>query len=146
MAEQKWGYEGEGKAFDVELSGKAIWGAMITVVLVSLLGIAVARGVFSFLLSDMEASDPPPPVRAEALDRRLPPEPWLQAQPEEELVEMRDADEAVLHGYAWEDESQGIVRVPVQRAMEMIAEHGLPVWPEVDAEGQPVQTSTGGEQ
>jgi hypothetical protein len=143
MAEQKWGYQEEGKSFDGELNRKVLVGSLVGVVVLFLVALLVGRGVFGILLGELKAADPPPPVRAEALERRLPPQPRLQDHPELELVEMREADARVLDTYAWEDEEQGLVRVPIERAMEMVAEHGLPVWPEVDANGQPVESNPG---
>jgi hypothetical protein len=32
----------------------------------------------------------------------------------------------VLHSYGWVDRAAGIVRMPIDRAMEVLAEHGLP--------------------
>lgn len=52
-------------------------------------------------------------------------------------VDNGDEDIATLHGkedllldhYTWIDESKGTVRIPIERAMELIAERGLPVAP-----------------
>jgi hypothetical protein len=35
---------------------------------------------------------------------------------------MRAAEERVLHGYAWVDREKGIVRIPIEQAMEILAE------------------------
>ncbi len=146
MADQKWGYEGQGKPFDIELNRKVLIGSLIAIIVISLGGLLVGRGVFAFLLNDLENSDPPPPARVEARERRLPPQPWLQDNPEADLAEMRTADREALDSYHWEDESAGLVRVPVERAMEMILEQGLPDWPEIDANGEPVEPQPGGGQ
>jgi len=79
-------------------------------------------------------------------ERRLPPEPRLQDHPETELAEMRAAEAHQMDSYAWEDESRGIARVPIERAMQMVAENGVPTWPEVDANGEPVESNAGGGQ
>lgn len=52
--------------------------------------------------------------------------PLLQIVPEEELAEMRDRDAAELLAYGWIDRSQNLVRLPIARAMDLIAERGLP--------------------
>jgi hypothetical protein len=48
--------------------------------------------------------------------------PRLQVQGSNELREMREAEERVLNSYAWIDKEAGIVRIPVERAMEMLVE------------------------
>ena len=56
---------------------------------------------------------------------QLPPEPRLQISPSEDWAEMLRREQAVLHSYGWVDRSHGIVRIPIDRAMELIAERGL---------------------
>jgi hypothetical protein len=43
-----------------------------------------------------------------------------------ELREMRAAEDAVLNSYGWVDKDAGIVRIPVDRAMAILANKGLP--------------------
>jgi hypothetical protein len=50
-----------------------------------------------------------------------PPEPRLQTTPAEDLAEMRAREEATLHGYGWGDRVAGVVRIPIERAMELVA-------------------------
>ncbi len=39
---------------------------------------------------------------------------------------MRAAEEKILHSYGWIDQQKGIVRIPIERAMELTAQRGLP--------------------
>lgn len=57
----------------------------------------------------------------------LPPEPRLEVEPGRLLQRQRAIDEALLNSYGWLDRELGIVRIPVARAMEVLAERGLPV-------------------
>ncbi|HMP75976.1 MAG TPA: hypothetical protein PKE12_06750 [Kiritimatiellia bacterium] len=58
--------------------------------------------------------------------RVLPPEPRLQVdEPATWAVERARQRELVSH-YAWVDQNSGRVRIPVERAMELLAERGLP--------------------
>ncbi len=52
--------------------------------------------------------------------------PLLQVKPEEDLAWMRTHNAADLAGYGWVDRQKGVVRVPIDRAMDMIAARGLP--------------------
>ena len=63
---------------------------------------------------------------AETSMRRLPPEPRLQTDPRDDLAHLRRAEDDVLQSYAWIDRNGGVVRIPIERAMELTAERGLP--------------------
>jgi hypothetical protein len=54
------------------------------------------------------------------------PAPQLQANPARELEEMRAQEEALLHSYGWVDREHGVVRVPIEKAMQLTIERGLP--------------------
>jgi hypothetical protein len=53
--------------------------------------------------------------------------PRLQVNPASELREKRLAEEEVLNSYGWVDRRAGTVRIPIERAMDILAERGLPV-------------------
>jgi len=57
--------------------------------------------------------------------RKDPPEPRLQPDPAMDLKQFRAGEDAVLHSYGWVDPEKGIVRIPVERAMELVAKEGL---------------------
>jgi hypothetical protein len=59
----------------------------------------------------------------------LPPEPRLQVSPAQDRRQLRDAEEQVLHSYGWVNQPSGVVRIPIERAMQLIAERGLPATP-----------------
>lgn len=73
-----------------------------------------------------EAKDRPAPAVAERGVRRLPPEPLLQPDPNLDLADMLREEDGLLEGYAWLDREAGRVRIPIERAKEIIAERGLP--------------------
>lgn len=79
-------------------------------------------------------------ARPAAVDtRRLPPEPRLQATPLPDLKAILAAEQSVLNGYAWVDEGKGVVRIPVAKAMDVLAARGLPSRP---AEAAPSGSTT----
>lgn len=47
--------------------------------------------------------------------------------PGAELERLRARERELLHGYAWIDREAGVVRIPIGRAMDLVAERGLPV-------------------
>jgi hypothetical protein len=59
-------------------------------------------------------------------ERVAPRRPQLQVDPARELKEMRMDQEKVLTSYSWVDQQQGVVRIPIDRAMQLLVERGLP--------------------
>lgn len=55
------------------------------------------------------------------------PAPRLQIAPEQDLAALREKATTELNNYGWIDKNAGIVRIPISRAMELIAQRGLPV-------------------
>lgn len=66
------------------------------------------------------------PVPPEASPGSRFPLPALQVSPSEDLVQLREGEDRRLQGYRWVDRSRGIVHIPINRAMELLAERGLP--------------------
>ena len=100
---------------------------------------AVVAGLFAILLLGMSVSlwfenqrieglrradIPPSPLAGTVPD--LPPEPRLQVTPAVDLQKFHAEEDAVLENYEWIDAKSGIVRIPIERAMELTAERGLP--------------------
>ena len=66
------------------------------------------------------------PVPRLAREREITPEPRLQVDASKELRQMRAAEDAALSSYGWVDKDAGILKIPVDRAMEILAKKGLP--------------------
>jgi hypothetical protein len=66
------------------------------------------------------------PIPRLARERETTPEPRLQVDAAKELREMRAAEDAALGSYGWVDRDAGIVKIPIDRAMEILAKKGLP--------------------
>jgi hypothetical protein len=64
---------------------------------------------------------------AAAEENRLPPEPRLQTNPREDLRDLRAHEDQVLSSYGWVDKNAGVVRIPIDEAMKIVVEKGLPV-------------------
>ena len=54
----------------------------------------------------------------------LPPEPRLQTRPLDDLRTLRARDQSLLDGYGWVDRRAGVVRIPIDRAIDLLAERG----------------------
>jgi hypothetical protein len=58
--------------------------------------------------------------------------PQLQSNPAGDLQRYQAEQQAELDGYAWADRDRGLVRVPITRAMEMIAGRGSAAYEPLD--------------
>jgi len=72
--------------------------------------------------------------------RPLPPPPRLQTYPFDDIKELRKAENKVLDHYAWVDQNAGVVQIPIERAIDVLAEKGLPY----RQPGQPGQAGPAG--
>jgi hypothetical protein len=90
--------------------------ALCLVVVLAMLGVAK---LMAYLTLRQPAGQPVSPLAATA---DLPPKPRLQIAPHLDLTQKRAADDAVLNGYAWIDRSSATVRIPIDRAMELVTE------------------------
>ena len=63
------------------------------------------------------------------------PAPRLQTHPAEDLASLQAREEKQLTGYGWVDREKGVVRIPIDRAMGLLVERGLPVKGEAEGPG-----------
>ncbi|MGB7264736.1 MAG: hypothetical protein WBC92_04445 [Terracidiphilus sp.] len=52
---------------------------------------------------------------------------------DQDIADLHAREDLLLNNYTWIDQSKGTVRIPIERAMELIAQHGLPVAPAAQA-------------
>src|SRR5580700_8446153 len=48
---------------------------------------------------------------------------------DQDVADLHAREDLLLDNYTWADQSKGTVRIPIDRAMELIAQRGLPVAP-----------------
>lgn len=85
---------------------------------------AVCWGLMHFLTLKQNAMEKPRPKATEAREEF--PRPSLQTEPGLELQARRATEETELNSYGWIDRKAGLVRIPIDRAMQLISERGLP--------------------
>lgn len=56
----------------------------------------------------------------------LPPEPRLQQSPARDLREFNAEADKQLNSYQWIDRGKGVVSIPIERAIEIVATRGIP--------------------
>jgi hypothetical protein len=98
-----------------------------------LIGVMVQATV-SWLFNDLKEREdrkyPRLPALAAKERPRLPrdldkiPPPRLQKAETVDLAKLRAAEEQLLHSYGWVDRKKGVVRIPIDEAMKMLADPG----------------------
>jgi len=142
------GYEHQ----DLQASGVLYF--LLGLAVVTLLCIVALRGAFVVLDHREKALEPPvnPLVTNVPADtRHIAPEYPQSAFPNPKLEEDERGqfngillnEERTLNSYGWVDEKGGAVRIPIERAMELLAQRGLPVRPQGVAIAAAAATSTG---
>jgi hypothetical protein len=63
---------------------------------------------------------------ARSQEDRVPPEPRLQTDPRQDMSDLRAKEDEWLGSYGWVDRNADIVRIPVDAAMKLTLERGLP--------------------
>ena len=58
------------------------------------------------------------------------PQPRLETNEPTEINDFRVQEEQTLNSYGWVDQQAGVVRIPIDRAMELLAQRGLPTRPQ----------------
>jgi hypothetical protein len=111
-------------------------GLIVGCVLVAL----VLKGLYSYLDSYASRRQPVqnPLVQQTTADTRTVaprditkfPQPRLETNEPMEIIEFRVQEEKTLHSYGWVDQQAGVVRIPIDRAMELVAQRGLPTRPQ----------------
>jgi hypothetical protein len=59
-------------------------------------------------------------------ERTIPPLPRLQVLPQKEIHDYWEAEQGLVNSYGWVDRQNGVVRIPVDRAMRILLQRGLP--------------------
>ena len=66
------------------------------------------------------------PEAAQQVQQQIPPEPRIEVEPAQQLIGVRAKEDHVLSSYAWVDKRDGVVRIPIDQAIDQLAKKGLP--------------------
>ena len=119
-------------------SGHETRDANVKLILLSTVGVAImvlsvcfiTVGIFDYLNTHQEGS---PQNTALVRPRELPPGPRVQEHPWEEYKALHADETRVLNSYGWTDQKTETVRIPIDRAIALVAERGLPLVGDVPA-------------
>jgi hypothetical protein len=135
-----------------DLSSRSALYFLAGLVLVCVVVYLIVFGMYRFLDSYATAHQPPvsPMVTPETDTRAVTPEnaetfpqPRLEENERTQFRSFIEDQDRKLATYDWIDKDRGTVRIPIDRAMELIAQRGLPVHAEgaSSAQSSPAQTS-----
>jgi len=127
-----------------DLSAGGVLGFLGGLGIVGVLIYLVLSGMYGFLNRYEKAHQPAqnPLVGATSADTRHPtlqeadkfPLPRLETNEGEQLSDRRVREEETLNTYGWLDQKAGVAHIPIERAMALIVERGLPTAPQNCAE------------
>jgi len=100
----------------------------IALAFLCILSLGLLFGLYNYFESMVGGKAPDLNVDA----RRLPPQPQLQKTPILDLDQMRAAEDQILNSYGWVDQSKGLVRLPIDQAIDILAKRGLPARPQTE--------------
>jgi hypothetical protein len=122
-----------------DLGSTAVYAFFVAIIVGAALVALVLRGTLYFAqhyASQHQATLPSPllPPKADS-GEVLPgeviqfPQPRLETSEPTEIRDFRLQEEQQLHSYGWVDQPSGVMHIPIDRAMELIARRGLPTTP-----------------
>ena len=102
-------------------------------------GIAIAAsamyGLFNFFNGEANKEEATVPQVIQDQRPKLPPAPRLQRFPKQDLRDLRAEEDTQISSYGWVDQKNGIVRIPIDQAIDAVAKAGLPFRPVKTDEG-----------
>ncbi len=104
-----------------DIDVKTVVVSLIALLIVAMFAALITFGIFRYFyktdkVDEANAGNP----------QVLAPEPRVEEKPYEQLITVRAKEEHILNSYAWVDQKDGIVRIPVSQAIDMLAQKGLP--------------------
>lgn len=106
---------------DADVRSLLKFGLTLFVILVAV--VISMRWMFFYFAKSQELGPPASPFEDA---RMLPPQPRLQVQPRVDLQAYCEDQMQQLNTYGWVDPHNEVVRIPVDRAMDLLVQRGLP--------------------
>jgi hypothetical protein len=104
-------------------SGPIVLAGLGLALVVAAVGL-IGYGILTYLGSQPVAAIRVNPMAAE--DSQIPPAPRIEEHPAIEIQQLHEQEEHTLSTYGWTDKKAGVVRIPIDRAMELQLERGFP--------------------
>ena len=104
-----------------EVSVPFVFASLSALIIGAFLVSLLVIGIFQFFKNTYH-----PDEADKAFRQVIPPAPRIDPHPSEELLSIRAREDHQLSTYAIIDQQKGTVRVPIDRAIDMLAQKGLP--------------------
>ncbi len=106
---------------DVDVIGVVLIAALV--LLIVAISYLTVQGLLRFVRKGRPATD----VASYAVGEKSKfPQPRLEVHPAADLADSEKVSERQLHSYGWVDRKGGLVHIPIERAMQLLLDHGLP--------------------
>jgi hypothetical protein len=80
--------------------------------------------IFKYLAGHPVTTVQPSPMAI--VDSQIPPAPRIEEHPAMEIQQLHAQEDRALSSYGWMDKRAGVVRIPIDRAMELQLQRGFP--------------------
>ncbi len=124
---------------DSSVSVKQLFAFAMGIVALVLVGVVVSAFTFKFFVNHTPMGPSASPFEKEDA-RDMPPDLRLQTHAPDDLKQYRDNQDKILAGYGWVDPNAGVVRIPVERAMELLLQKGYPTRGSLPTDGSAKKT------
>ena len=104
-----------------DINATAVFLTGIGVLIVMWVAVVLIMPLFSYFKAERGIG----PVVKE-LPARVPPEPRVQPNPRADLHEFRAREVSALHTYGWVDKKSNVISIPIDRAIQLLAQRGVP--------------------
>jgi hypothetical protein len=109
-----------------DINFRSVIGFGLALIVVAVVVHLVIWGMFAFFDAREARHVEPEYPLAVTQTAKTPPEPRLQVNPRQDLRDLRDQEEQILGSYGWVDKNAGTVRIPIDEAIRLTLERGLP--------------------
>jgi hypothetical protein len=131
---------GARKYEDSSLNSKSLFWFAVGLVAMVLAGVVISAVTFKFFVK----MTPMGPNAAPFEDvRQMPTGVRLQTKAPQDLETYRKNQDNILNNYGWVDQPNGVVRIPIERAIELMLQKGYPVRANGEAQAAPAKNAKG---
>ncbi|MCU1232470.1 MAG: hypothetical protein JWP63_437 [Candidatus Solibacter sp.] len=107
-----------------ETSDVNVWAVgkfLVALIAITVVSLVLLLGLVKFFQSREDTS-----VANKVEPRKIFPQPQLQQTPVVDLQAIRVEEDQYLTSYTWVDQKKGVVKIPIDRAIDVLAQRGLP--------------------
>ncbi len=113
-----------------DLNAKAVFLTGVGVLLGVWVVVVLVYPYFTYLAHEGAGGESAPVARQ---SNPAPPEPRIQANPTSDLNQFRAWEKSQLNSYHWVDRANNVVSIPIDQAIKIVAQRGIPPQPAPDA-------------